>query len=957
MCRLAGFVGCLAILVGITASAAEEAAPKHTFRIDLSSLHTMKPQDWSGGAEISRGRIVQVEKTSGSGDTIHPDKSWTLLYGRSLLSNPKQQPIAKALLISVAAPDDAVLTVKTKGGEFSFRLDEVAEGKQLERLGGEVLISLADLNAGGEKRGKKKGKKKSGGATAAPAKIAGELPSEPWTDGKLQSDWPALAVGADGTQWCALVEWNGKDRDRVLVMRQRSGKIVGKPIVLDDDGGDHYWPAIGMASDSAVVVWSSQINGSFGLWWAMIAADGTASRPQPLTNTAHTEFQSRFAGDGKGTLTLVWQSMRNGQSDIYARRFTGGAWGPEVRVSPSAAHDWQPSVAIDSNGSAWISWDSYEHGNYDVYLRRFDAWGLGPVIPITSELTAQFHSSVAIDGKNRVWVAWDDAGPNWGKDLSASAAMPGYKGLHAVRTIGVRVYADGALWQPIQPGTAMSGYMTQYAELPQLAFDGQGTPWLIFRHWSIQRPSEMFHFYAMKLTAQGWSTPWRLADSSGQNTQWTSIARTPEGKLAVLYASDGRSPENLPKDQIHALIYSVHEATLGPGDGMPEVKLAKVELPAATGTFQPRVRPQMTVAGKTYTLMVGDCHRHTDIRGHSGVDASIMDTFRYAYDAAQLDFMGLGDHNEVNGGRWPDGLRDYQWWWTQKAVDLFTCLPTFLGVYSYEHSMDAPAGHRNMLFLKRGAPLRMIDRANHGDEAPDNQPPALWKWVRSEVLTQPGQQCVIVPHTFAAGPLASWNWPNAEFDALLEIYQGCRGSYEQIGLPKEEKRGGTQTTKPGHFAQDALLRGNVYGFVCFSDHRSTHTSWACVWVEQINRASLFQALLSRRTYGASDEMVLKVTADGQHTMGEQFEASAVSPPALNIDVTGADELRRIDIVKNGRHIFTRKLTGQTFQTVFHDFDTKPGRAYYYVRVLQRDPAAPDGDPQIGWTSPMFVTYH
>ena len=38
---------------------------------------------------------------------------------------------------------------------------------------------------------------------------------------------------------------------------------------------------------------------------------------------------------------------------------------------------------------------------------------------------------------------------------------------------------------------------------------------------------------------------------------------------------------------------------------------------------------------------------------------------------------------------------------------------------------------------------------------------------------------MIVPHTFAAGPLAEWNWRNADFDCLLEIYQGCRGSYEK----------------------------------------------------------------------------------------------------------------------------------------------------------------------------------
>ena len=67
----------------------------------------------------------------------------------------------------------------------------------------------------------------------------------------------------------------------------------------------------------------------------------------------------------------------------------------------------------------------------------------------------------------------------------------------------------------------------------------------------------------------------------------------------------------------------------------------------------------MTAGGKTYHLLMGDAHRHTDIRGHSGVDGSVLDTYRYAMDAAQLDWLGTSDHNEVTGGHWPDGLRDY----------------------------------------------------------------------------------------------------------------------------------------------------------------------------------------------------------------------------------------------------------------------------------------------------------
>ena len=39
---------------------------------------------------------------------------------------------------------------------------------------------------------------------------------------------------------------------------------------------------------------------------------------------------------------------------------------------------------------------------------------------------------------------------------------------------------------------------------------------------------------------------------------------------------------------------------------------------------------------QTYHLLLGDCHRHTDIEPHRGPDGSILDTYRYAIDAAQM---------------------------------------------------------------------------------------------------------------------------------------------------------------------------------------------------------------------------------------------------------------------------------------------------------------------------------
>jgi hypothetical protein len=500
----------------------------------------------------------------------------------------------------------------------------------------------------------------------------------------------------------------------------------------------------------------------------------------------------------------------------------------------------------------------------------------------------------------------------------------------------------------MEPASAFNGRMLSFAELPHLAVDAAGAIVLVFRHWTGTQPNEIYHFYATRLEGGKWSEPWQFSQSSGHNSQHASLAVNPKGAVTVAYASDGRSASVLPTTQDHALHYVAYLSEWPKAASPANAALGDVTLPPPAARTPRRPRHTMTVSGKTYTLLMGDCHRHTDIRGHSGVDGSILDTYRYAIDAAQLDFLGTSDHNEVVGGRWPDGLRDYQWYYTQKAVDLFTHSPNFTGIYSYEHSMVRPAGHRNVLFLKRGAPLRMIDRERKPE---DSLPPNLWKFWQENVLSQSGQKSVIVPHTFGAGPLADWNWPNARFDCLLEIYQGARGSYEAWRTREGEKRGGTQVDEPGHFAQDALAAGNVYGFVSFSDHASTHNSWAAVWAPSQDRRGVLDGMYDRRTYAATDEIVLKAEADG-HMPGEEWESSKA--PRITATIDAPDQILRIDVVKNGKYVYTTRPNARTARLAWQDTEPGSGKTYYYLRVFQRDPENPGGDPEIAWSSPFYV---
>ena len=938
---------CALLAIAATFCPAQESN-KQTIYIAWSVKTPLKLQDWSGKATISQGQILEVVNDSGNVDKIHPDKSWTLVYGRSLAGKPDVRPGGKGLWITVDASADAVISVETKGGNFDFRIGDLGEGG-VERLDGNIVITQAP--DGPRRKGQAQGRKRVP-ITEIPNALLGTIEAERITEPDRQSDWPVITHAADGALWAAYLQWDGAESDAVYVKRWPVGGEWSEPVMLDDGCWDHYSPAISARGDGVLVAWSGQSDGNFEVYAAEVSAGGVPGEVRQLSDAPYADFNVRAASNADGDATVVWQSMRSGRGDIYARRLVGDKWRKELRVSRSPASDWEPSIAVAADGKMWIAWDTYDAGNYDVCLRPLGK-KLGKLVRVTTEPTAQFHASVAAAPNGDIWLAWDDGGLNWGKDFSRASRVDGSSGLHARRSIGLRVLSGGQLKEPAHSiADAMIGPLAQFAELPEIAFDGRGTPWVVFRHWTTRSPTEIFHEYAVALTDDGWSKPWLLANSSGRNSQRPSMSRAPDGGLVVAYASDGRELDNLPNDPVKALPFNVYTAEL------PEMISATyilagepVTLPPAGEAPSARARYVQSIADDRYTLLYGDCHRHTDIRGHGGVDGSILDTFRYARDAANLDFMGLGDHNQVTAGEWPDGLRDYHWWWSQKATDLMHCPPHFLGMYSYEHSLSRPAGHRNIIFLNRGAPLRLADRTK---DSPDNLPPNLWQWIEDEVHAQPGQKCVIVPHTFASGPLADWNWPNAAFDCLLEIYQGARGSYEAWNMPEGEKRGPTQTDDPGHFAQDALEIGNTYGFVSFSDHGSTHNSWAGVYAEDVSRESLLDAMLARRTFAATDEIVMDITAD-DHAVGTRFPAS--DSPTFSIHVTAPHELSRIDIIKNGKYVLTQEVSGYEVTLEYTDNDTRAGESYYYVRVFQADPEAPDGDPEIAWASPFWVEYN
>ena len=176
----------------------------------------------------------------------------------------------------------------------------------------------------------------------------------------------------------------------------------------------------------------------------------------------------------------------------------------------------------------------------------------------------------------------------------------------------------------------------------------------------------------------------------------------------------------------------------GPGAGRRPARGRARPGPAPTATEDaaPPVHPdeaadvarmrdhRIQAGGKTYQLLRGEFHRHTEISQDGGNDGSLEDMWRYALDAAHLDWIGNGDHD--NGGG-----KEYTWWLTQKTTDLYHSPPAFAPMFTYERSVAYPARpSQRDVRPARGPHPAPAGRRGRGGSAVDDDTKMLYDYLK-----------------------------------------------------------------------------------------------------------------------------------------------------------------------------------------------------------------------------------
>ncbi len=427
---------------------------------------------WDGKVAVTPGTVERIDGWRfQEADQVVDHQHWkastrpiTVRRSNNAKKNAKKKGGASVLmadngviLVLAGATEASVVKVETKQGNFEFKLSEVPYGKVVEKLKGAVDIE----------------------------RVAA---SRPLTSTRDDDDFPALAVGADGTAAVAWISFTpGLDRDeraramskapadysylakppggdRLWLRLQRQG-TWSAPIAVTAGGRDLYKCAVALDGQgrpwifwSENTSWPAPALANFEIFAASVI-DGKVSAPTRLTNDAGTDVSPVATTAADGRVWLAWQGARdNGFRILERHQSADGTWTTERRVSTQSGNCWAPAIAGARDGRVAIAWDTYDKGDYDVWLREFAASG-APEAARPAATTPDYEARPALtyDLQSRLWVAWEQSGPTWGKNWGAYDRESGI-GLYRDRKIGMSVLAGGAWMQPLaDPSTGLPG--------------------------------------------------------------------------------------------------------------------------------------------------------------------------------------------------------------------------------------------------------------------------------------------------------------------------------------------------------------------------------------------------------------------------------------------------------------------------------------------------------------------
>ncbi|MEO7653408.1 MAG: hypothetical protein ABIZ80_23360, partial [Bryobacteraceae bacterium] len=600
----------------------------------MFGVKRIHPKTWDGEISVDRGKVKRVSGVHFEReDTLGGPSGWKLTSratnymdstsprGYDPVHTKPWELIPNGIVAVVDAQPGARADLKTASGSFSFAIADLSLGRTVPFLDGDVTVERIP-------------------------------PSITLTRQPGENDYAALAIDAGGALWASWISYANR-ADSVWVARHGASAWEPPAMISGSDLTDNFRTALAEDGQKRLwCIWSAK--GSAWNLYGRYYANGRWSERQQLTSEAGPNLYHTVVRDARGKLHLVWQGFRNHRSEILLRTWDGQTWSAEQAVSTGTSDNWAPAAAADSTGNVWIGWDGYESGNFDIYVRRLTADGkLESRRQISRSPSYDANVSLACDRNGRLWLSWDNGEVNWGKDWNSQHFSPrGGNGLYRTRSVRIACLDGDRLMQPAADVmSAIPAEYRDYYQMARLVPDAAGRIWAVGRSLTSFRTRVQNNWGAggiwevviTALEGDRWMPAVKLDATSGRNDVRAAAALDPQSRLWLAWSAD-RRPFNKPTPQTTEIGYTRIDTagTASPARLIPyaePVLDAKPVHPDESANVAAIRDYRYRAGGKSYRILRGDLHRHTDMSADGIGDGSLLDFYRYAFTAGQYEYM------------------------------------------------------------------------------------------------------------------------------------------------------------------------------------------------------------------------------------------------------------------------------------------------------------------------------
>tara|TARA_B100000809_G_scaffold264243_1_gene319557 strand:- start:11093 stop:13600 length:2508 start_codon:yes stop_codon:yes gene_type:complete len=702
---------------------------------------------------------------------------------------------------------------------------------------------------------------------------------------------------------------------------------------------------------------------------ASIQNNGGFSSPVEISNVSKRSINPIVKAVTSDSYLLAWESFEKGKFSIYVSKYENSTWSEPAQVTDKSQSCFDPALEQDKQGNIYVAYDITDGSHRNIEMKILNS-SLNEIktVPIAvgggfeDRVNINVKPSLGFDTSNRLWISYENN--RFAHRLEDSDNYTGD------RCCAMVCYVDGELYEQQEIGRWLFKGMNDH--WPTFQKDLNDNLYMITHCGGDFIGNPHWKFRVAYLDPKtGWSQPEIILQTKqkGESIRPTITFDAKNESFWLAWKSenfqdrdyDHPNEHDNRKDSVRRGMLEMNQFTapiISKNRDVISFVSTVIEEHHSIDGFAPILsgrskskRTTMIHNGETYTLLLGNLHEHSEISScwPAGTDGTLHDDYRYGLYSEGYDFMGITDHaysqTEVY---WRKHLRLAEFY---NDSSHFVAFPSVEFTLSNDRELEIRrgAGHRNVIFNSMEDAKKYIRDKNQvysvrNPETRDAE--GLWKYIRENNI-----DCISIPHHPADEVHACcWESRDEEIEPIVEIFQ-CRGNAEYRGAPRMMNLDRHKPTENDHGFIDYALRekGHKLGFIASGDHNSIGVGLACVWVKEVSRKGVLEAVRSRRVFGTTgDQIEVDFRLNGV-LQGQTTRLSKTYNLAIN--VSAVDEIESIDILRNSRVIESIKLENGTdfFSGNFMDKKIKNNEKvlYYYVRVMQKN-------KHIAWSSPVWI---